>query len=128
MHFGGFGGGGMHSVAAASLAVVSAEAWSPAGAYSSPGETALSAHPSPASVSSATDSTTSHSGVTPSSSGTASSSGITISAILCSSVHHSLPATQRTVIIAGGKPGPDTAGNGSMSAMTTATSSSPVPL
>ena len=45
MHFGGFGGGGMHSVAAASLAVVSAEAWSPAGAYSSPGETALSAHP-----------------------------------------------------------------------------------
>ena len=58
---GGFGGGGFHGgfggVASTVdlVAAVSVAAWSPAGARSSPVETALSAHPSPAGMPSSID-------------------------------------------------------------------------
>jgi hypothetical protein len=121
---GGFGGGGMHFGAGGFGgphfgSAVSVAAWSPAGACSSPVETALSVHRSPAGIFSSTDSTTSRSGTgsTTSLSGTPSSSDITIFATLPSLVlaYRSLTATPRTGTVAGA----GMAGSGLTSAMTT---------
>ena len=123
---GGGGFGGMHggfgvaecvSAAAASLAAVFAEAWSPAGACSSPAETVSLPHPLAVSVSPAADSTTSRSG-------TASSLGTPVSATLLSLVRL-LPwaGAGRTITTmppmagAGAKHGPVMAGSGLTSAM-----------
>lgn len=114
---GGGGFGGMHggfgvaecvSAAAASLAAVFAEAWSPAGACSSPAETVSLPHPLAVSVSPAADSTTSRSG-------TASSLGTPVSATLLSLVR--LLPWAGPMAGAGAKHGPVMAGSGLTSAM-----------